>query len=126
MFSMQEFEVLADEVANEIPSIFYEGLNGGIQLKEDERLHPLSKEKAPVYILGLYIKDDIFGSRIELYYGSFAKVCRNFSKERLLKEIRNVLRHEFQHHVETMCGNIDLILEDEKELDLIKRRRKKG
>lgn len=125
MFSMEEFEVLADEVANEIPAIFYDGLNGGVQLKEDERLHPLSKEKAPVYILGLYIKDDIFGSRIELYYGSFAKVCRNFSKERLIKEIRNVLRHEFQHHVETMCGSIDLILEDEQELDLIKRRRKK-
>lgn len=125
MFTMEEFEVLADQVANEIPSIFYEGLNGGVQLKKEERLHSLSKEKSPVYILGLYIKDEIFGSRIELYYGSFAKVCRNFGEERLTKEIRDVVRHEFQHHVETMCGSINLILEDEQELALIRKRRKR-
>ncbi|WP_313525878.1 metallopeptidase family protein [Anaerotignum sp.] len=125
MISLEEFGVLADQIADEIPAIFYEGLNGGIQLKEEEKLHPLSREKAPVYILGLYIKDDFMGSRIELYYGSFAKVCGNFSEERLTKEIRDVMRHEFQHHVEIMCGNMDLIQEDEKELNKIRRRRKK-
>ncbi|WMI80191.1 metallopeptidase family protein [Anaerotignum sp. MB30-C6] len=126
MISMEEFEILADQVANEIPSVFYNGLNGGIRLKEEERLHPLSREKAPVYILGLYIKDEFLGCRIELYYGSFAKVCRNFVKERMIKEIRDVLRHEFQHHVEIMCGNIDLILEDEKELKKIEKRRRRN
>jgi len=104
MISLEEFGVLADQIADEIPAIFYEGLNGGIQLKEEEKLHPLSREKAPVYILGLYIKDDFMGSRIE---------------------IRDVMRHEFQHHVEIMCGNMDLIQEDEKELNKIRRRRKK-
>lgn len=125
MISMEEFETLADKVANEIPNVFYTDLNGGIQLKEEERLHPLSKEKAPVYILGLYIKDDALGCRIDLYYGSFAKVCERFSKERVEKEIRDVLRHEFQHHVETMCGKIDLILEDEEELNSIRKRRQR-
>ncbi|WP_352401087.1 metallopeptidase family protein [Anaerotignum sp.] len=124
MISLEGFALLADQVANEIPAIFYEGLNGGIQLKEEERLHPLSKKNAPVYILGLYIKDDFMGSHIELYYGSFAKVCRSFTEERLIKEIRDVLRHELQHHVELMCGNTDLIQEDEKELMKIRKRRK--
>ena len=111
MVSIEEFEMMAGEIADEIPEIYYDGLNGGILLKDEIKHHPVSRDKAPVYVMGSY-KKDAFGCRIELYYGSFAKTCAFFTKERLYRQIKDTLLHEFRHHVETMCGNIDLILED--------------
>ena len=123
MVSLEEFEMMAGEIADNIPEQFYEGLNGGILLKEEMRLHPISRENAPVYVMGLYVRD-LLGCRIEIYYGSFLITCERFSKERIYKQLKQTIYHEFEHHVETMCGNIDLILKDEEELDKMKKRGK--
>ena len=122
MVSVEEFEVMAGEIADNIPEQFYEGLNGGVLLREEERLHQLSTDKSPVYIMGLYIRD-VLGCRIEIYYGSFAKTCRHFSKEGVYRKLKETIQHEFQHHVETMCGNRDLVIKDEENLDRVRKRR---
>lgn len=119
MITYEEFEEMAQGIIEGVPQEFFQGLNGGVHLKPEKRLHPVSKENAPVYIMGLYTKSDVLGCHIDLFYGSFATTYGVFPREHQEKALRDILLHELRHHIELLCGMQDLIYKDEEQLNRI-------
>lgn len=104
-------------VANEIPPILLESLNGGIRLSK--ALQQDDEEK-DYYILGEYIEDNL-GSYINLYYGSFMHFYGDKSTMRIKKEILSTIKHELTHHIESLAGNESLALEEDIEVAIRKK-----
>ena len=53
---------------------------------------------------GTYSVDPVFGKQIVLYYGSFAVTLGNAGEQVYRTRIRETVRHEFLHHLETLAG----------------------
>lgn len=87
MISIDRFEEILGELAEELPAEFYHGLNGGILVEDRHPLHPADVD-GDLYILGEYRIDPAMGRCIILYYGSFRRV--------------------FRHHIEGRAGVRDL------------------
>ena len=102
---------------DQLPAPLFEGLNGGVSLLEEERPDPGLSE---VYVLGEYVQD-LLGSSIVLYYGSFAQVFGDATRSAMEKELRKTLRHEFRHHIEAMAGADDLDVEDARRMEEYRR-----
>ena len=107
MISIDRFEEILGELAEELPAQFYTGLNGGILIEDRHPLHPADRN-GDLYIMGEYRNDPSTGRCIVLYYGSFRRVFRHLDEDELRTEMRRVLRHEFRHHVEGRAGVRDL------------------
>ena len=56
------------------------------------------------------------GRLIKIYYGSFARSYSHLSESTLTEQIREVLYHEFTHHMESLAGEKGLELKDEAQL----------
>jgi hypothetical protein len=69
-----------------------------------------------LYTLGEYHHSYSMGRYITMYYGSFAVVYGHLSPEELKIRLRETLRHEFTHHLESLAGEKDLEIEDERQL----------
>ena len=113
MITIDEMQTILDELAEELPADFYRYLNGGIILLPEVHTSPHSSND-DLYILGEYHSGGIMGNYISIYYGSFERLYSYLGEEAIKNELRIVLRHEFRHHMETMAGEKDLIIEDEK------------
>lgn len=111
----EEFSALLEALADELPDVFFEGLNGGVIVSDEAPTHPDSRDEEPLYTLGQYCCDQL-GRYIVLYYGSFSRVFRRLSPEALERQMRKTLRHEFRHHLESLSGLRDLEVQDELEL----------
>ena len=44
------------------------------------------------------------GNKITIYYGSFARTCAWMTDEQLKDKLREIVRHEFRHHMENLAG----------------------
>ena len=71
-------------------------------------------------MLGEYVQD-LLGSSIVLYYGSFAQVFGDATRSAMEKELRKTLRHEFRHHIEAMAGADNLDVEDARRMEEYRR-----
>jgi hypothetical protein len=121
MITIDETEEILNELAAELPQAFYEKLNGGIVLLPQAKLHEQSRAN-DLYTLGEYYNDAGLGRYISIYYGSFARVYGRLSAGQIKEQLRRVLRHEFRHHLESLSGERDLEIEDEKYIaDYIRR-----
>lgn len=109
--TIDEMQEMLEELAEEIPEAFFEELNGGIVLLPRAERHP--RGKGGLYTLGCYFSGGELGRYIAVYYGSFRKVFPDATREELREELRETLRHEFRHHVESLCGENGLEVEDE-------------
>lgn len=89
---------MLEEIAAEFPDVFFEGLNGGIQLEEAELPDP-DFPPGEMYIMGEYCHD-LLGRYIVLYYGSFVALLKDEDEEVWLDEIFATVAHEFTHHLE--------------------------
>ena len=107
VISIDRFEEILGELAEELPAEFYTGLNGGILIEDRHPLHPADRN-GDLYIMWEYRNDPSTGRCIVLYYGSFRRVFRHLDEDELRTEMRRVLRHEFRHHVEGRAGVRDL------------------
>ncbi len=116
MITIDTFEALLEELAEEIPKPFYEELNGGICVSESAKLHPKAKAK-DLYVMGEYHNHPVLGKYIMIYYGSFKKVYPTLSEDILREKLRATLRHEFRHHMESRSGMRDLEIIDSMELE---------
>lgn len=116
MISIDEVELILDEIAEELPAEFYKDLNGGIILMPEAKLHNQSMDN-DLYIMGEYHREGNLGSFIAIYYGSFAQVYGHVPKEELKERLKHTLKHEFRHHLEFLSGEKDLELEDEDNLE---------
>ena len=128
VITYEEFKKMAEKELDLIPEYCFEELNGGVILLE----HPYLSPKAinnDLYILGQYSSGRT-GKQILLYFGSFVRVFGEDDIEGIKKQIRETIRHEFRHHMETragMFGKGRLIEEDKKKYeDYVEMHRKRG
>lgn len=120
--SIEEVQQLLEEITEEIPKAFFKELNKGIILLPQYKLHPESRSKDKLYIMGQYVKD-FSGSHIIIYYGSYERVYAGISKDKLREKLKETLLHEFTHHLEFLAGEKGLLIKDK--TDLEKYRKKK-
>jgi len=115
MVTIDEMEQMLDEMAGEFPEAFYKDLNGGILLLPDEKLSP-GAVADDLYILGEYHRSRALGRYIVIYYGSFMQTSGHLSPARLRKKLLDTLKHEFTHHLESLAGDRDLAIEDDRRM----------
>ena len=115
MASIEEVQIILDEIAEELPPEIYKDLNGGIILLPQVKLHKESVDD-DLYVMGEYRHERISGRYIVVYYGSVEKIYGSLSRVRLKNKLRSVIKHEFVHHLESMAGERSLEIEDERRL----------
>ena len=111
MMTIDEMQDVLDELAEELPEVFYKDLNGGIVLLPQAKESEYSR-KDDLYTLGEYHHGGAMGNYIKIYYGSFERLFGYLSDEQMKAQLRKTLRHEFRHHIETLAGEDDLVDED--------------
>lgn len=115
MISFDEMEEMLEGIASELPREIYKDLNGGINLLPDTKLHPASRE-SEIFLLGEYVRDKFLGRYINIYHGSFVMLYDNLPPKQQREKLEGILKHEFTHHLESMAGENDLGIEDEREM----------
>ncbi len=121
MIAFDEMAALLDEIAEEFPKEFFKELSGGIVLAPGEKKH----DEDGLLILGEYIQGGGLGRYIAIYYGSVASVYGHFSRARIKAQLRDTLKHEFTHHMESLAGERGLEIEDERQLEIFRRNKNK-
>lgn len=102
MMSFDEFAAIAEEELALLPAYVHDELDGGVLVDPAEYAHP-ARLADDLYILGTY-STGITGKEIVLYYGSFMRTMGGQSDDVIRAQIRETLRHEFRHHLETRAG----------------------
>ena len=115
MASIDEVQIILDEIAGELPPEIYKDLNGGIILLPQVKMHKKSVDD-DLYVMGEYRHERISGRYIVIYYGSIDKLYGSLSRERLKKRLKSVVKHEFVHHLESLAGEKHLEIEDEQKI----------
>ena len=123
MASIEEVQIILDEIAEELPHELYKELNGGIILLPQTKLHKKSVDD-DLYVMGEYRYERISGRYIIVYYGSVDKIYGDISREKLKKKLREVIKHEFVHHLESLAGERFLEIEDEMQIEKYMRDKK--
>lgn len=116
MARIEEVQIILDEIAIEFPQEFYKDLNGGIILLPQVKLHKKSVDN-DLYVMGEYRNERVSGRYIVVYYGSVDKLYGNLSRNRLKNRLRSVIKHEFLHHFESLAGERQLEIEDERQIE---------
>ncbi len=111
---IETFTALAERLADDIPEPLLAGLDGGIAIKEGARRR--AGDPPGVYLMGEYVTDELLGSFILIYYGSFRRVLGDAPEAVWEQELWETLRHEVRHHLEARAGLDDLDREDAEEL----------
>lgn len=109
-----EFFNFIEEVCDELPDVFFRELHYGVIMSDDLKISPQG-----LIIMGEYKKAP-YGNQITIYYGSFERRYPNLEGEELKDKIREVVRHEFRHHMENLAnmhGRDSLEYEDEVKLN---------
>ena len=100
--TFDEFADIVDDEMELLPDYVYDELNGGVVVDERPCLHP-DRLADDLYILGTYTTDPVLGKQIRIYYGSFVAAVSP-DPDVIRRQIRETLRHEFLHHMETRAG----------------------
>ncbi len=100
--TFDEFADIVDDEMELLPDYVYDELNGGVVVDERPCLHP-DRLADDLYILGTYTSDSVLGKQIRIYYGSFAAAVSQ-DPAAIRRQVRETLRHEFLHHMETRAG----------------------
>ena len=103
MISFEDFARILSEEARILPEYVHDKLNGGVLADSSAYLHP-GRVADDLYIFGTYSVDPVFGKQIILYYGSFTAVLGDSPESVYREKIRETVRHEFLHHLETRAG----------------------
>lgn len=114
MVSIERFSEILDQLAEELPTEFFDELNLGIIVNPEAKLHEQARDN-DLFIQGEYCRSQL-GGGVVIYYGSFLQLWGQASQEQLTGELRKVLRHELRHHMEYRAGERGLEIEDENQL----------
>ena len=118
ILSIDEVNDILDQAVEAYPEELFQELNGGILLLEDAMPDPEAGED--IYIMVEYCWDEM-GRYINLYYGSFAAVLSDESRQVWEEELCFTLRHELTHHVEGLAGERSLEHKDSAQLEAFRR-----
>lgn len=115
VLSFEQAGDLLDKLAESFPEALFDGLNGGVNLREEAVPDP---ELPDLCILGEYC-NDLLGRYINLYYGSFAVLAEqeDWTAADWEEELRKTLSHELTHHMEGRAGLHALEDRDEEEMN---------
>lgn len=113
--TIEEVHHMLDKIATEIPVEFFDKLNEGVVLLEEYKIHPESRDRDTLYIMGEYSRS-VTGRNIKIYYGSFKNVYRGISYNALYENLKHTLLHEFTHHIESLAGERGLEVFDSTEM----------
>jgi len=108
--TIDEVQRLLDELAQDVPKEFFNKLNGGINLLPNVKNSPHGHG---LLVMGDYNHGGAMGQYINIYYGSMQRAYGHLSAKEYKKELWDVLRHEFRHHIEFLAGARGLEVEDE-------------
>ena len=111
MYTFDQIAEILDDIVDALPEKLLRGLTG-IYLNEGTK----HNDKIPsnkYYVMGQYIVEPQLGKRIELYYGSIIAVHGGQTLSELCAELHKIVKHELQHHVETLAGCDDLVKQDD-------------
>jgi hypothetical protein len=111
MYTIEAVDAMLAQIADDIPGMFFEQLNGGVLLQEACKKHPQSQ--GDLYIMGAYCNRRDLGRHINIYYGSFMQVYANAPAELLYQKLRDSLLHELTHHLESLAGERGLEIQDQ-------------
>jgi len=111
MVTIDEAEIMLEEIAEELPKEFYNKLNGGILLLPEAKMHPARKAD-DLYIMGEYHRSHDMGRYIVIYYGSFEVLHGHLSPNAMREQLKKTLVHEFTHHIESLAGEKGLEIKD--------------
>ena len=114
MFTIEEINIMLDEIAAELPDGVFRELNGGVSLL-DETKRSVKDPDGRLFTLGEYRRDQM-GRYIVIYYGSLIAVYGYSSQEKMRKHLRDVLTHELTHHLESLAGDKSLEIKDAKDI----------
>ena len=112
MLDFDEVGTILDEIAAELPEVFYKELNGGIILLPEVKYNPMGRHN-DLYIMGEYHHGGSMGRYISIYYGSFERLYGHLGREQLKEQLAHTLKHEFTHHLESLAGERGLEKKDE-------------
>ena len=101
MHTIDDFEKMLVEIADEIPEIFLKDLNGGIILDENCKFN--SQGADDLCILSEHNHDSDMGCQIIIYYGSFMHMYENEPEEVLRAKLRKALQKELACHLESLA-----------------------
>lgn len=113
--TIEDAQLMLDEIAEELPAEFFKELNGGILLLPEWKLSPHARED-DLYIMGEYHHSSSMGRMIYIYFGSFQQLYPGISAERMKKKLKDTLLHEFTHHLESLAGERGLEIKDQEQL----------
>ena len=113
--TIEDVHDMLDQIATEIPVEFFHKLNEGVVLLEEYKIHPESRDRQSLYIMGEYSRS-VTGRNIKIYYGSFKNVYRGASRETLYEHLKETLLHEFTHHLESLAGEKGLEIKDSQDM----------
>lgn len=111
MITIDEMQLILDELAEELPQEFYHELNGGILLLPETRRSDYAIAD-DLFTLGEYRVSMSMGRYIVIFFGSFERIYGHLDRDSLKDKLRDTLRHEFRHHLESLSGEKGLELED--------------
>ena len=102
MIDNDKFDFILGDLLDELPEAFFMDLQAGIIVSEEA---PLSKHDLnnDLYVFGQYMADK-YGNQIIIYKGSFDKFYSHLNDTALTDKMREVVRHEFRHHMENLSG----------------------
>ena len=118
MVDFEDFARIVMEEVDILPEYVHDELNGGVLVDSSAYLHP-GRVTDDLYILGTYTVDPVLGKQIVIYYGSFVSTLQNASESVYRDKIRETVRHEFLHHLETKAGLLTrgtLVEEDDRKM----------
>jgi len=116
--TFDEFTALIEEMVEEIPSEFMQGLQGVHVLPDTIA----EEEYTDVYRMGEYLDPgpadflgagEGLGRHVALYHGSFAAIAAMDPDFDWEDEAWETLTHELRHHVESLAGEDYLVQQDE-------------
>ena len=113
--TIEEVHHMLDKIATEIPVEFFDKLNEGVVLLEEYKIHPESRDRDTLYIMGEYSRS-VTARNIKIYNGSFKNVYRGISYNALYENLKHTLLHEFTHHIESLAGERGLEVFDSTEM----------
>lgn len=110
MISIDRVQTLLDEICEEVPPEFFKYLNGGVSLLPEVKRNPIGPD---LFILGDYNHGGAMGRYIRIYYGSIMRAYGALDESALKEQLREVLFHEFTHHLESLAGERSLEVKDQ-------------
>jgi len=102
---------MLDDIVDSLPKYVTKGLNGGIYLVPEVKPHP--QLPFPQYlVMGQYRFDPVLGASIVVFYDSIMAKYLDASTDKMKAALKEIVLHEFRHHMETRAGCRDLADED--------------